>query len=353
MLNSFFETFFFLKYPLLCLFIAFTFLSLFWTKIFHALNLKTYQDIQRVHKNEVSRLGGLFIYIFIASLMWLELIQQKFILNILIAAIPFISIALKEDIFHNTTPKLRLITMVMSCLIFFYLNPINFPVIDFPYLGYLISLYPVGIIFFTFSSLVVMNGMNMIDGMNGLFGITAILQLLSISSIGFFYEDSEIIFLSMIFMAPLIIFLGFNFPFGKVFIGDTGAYFYGFVIALLTIYTFGKNNQLLSWLAILILFYPCMEILFSFIRKIAGRLSPLAPDNQHLHTLIFGVLKKKSNKTNFSNVMTTFILFPLYAIPTFLVLFLFPKISLNVLIIILSSMSIGYIYFYKKLNNSE
>ena len=353
MLNSFFDVFLFLKYPLLGLLIAFASISFFWTKIFYSLNFKTYQNIQRVHKNEVSRLGGIFIYIFMALLVWFEFIQQKIIVNILTSAIPFILISVKEDLFHDTSPRLRLIAMALSCLIFFYLNPIDFPLIDFPYLGHLISVYPVGIIFFTFSLLVVMNGMNLIDGMNGLFGLTAIFQLVSIASIGFFYGDNEVVVVSSIFLVPLIVFLCFNFPLGKVFVGDTGAYFYGFVIALLTIYTFGKHNHLLSWLAVLILFYPCFELLFSFTRKMSSGLSPLTPDNKHLHTIIFNELKNKYNRTKFSNVITTLSLFPLYSIPTTIVLFLFPQISLNIVIIALSSLAIGYIYIYIKLNNKD
>ena len=266
---------------------------------------------------------------------------------------PFIVISLKEDLFHNTSPRLRLILMIFSSLFFFYLQPIDFPVIDFPYLGDLISIYQVGIVFFTFSLLVVMNGMNLIDGMNGLFGLTAILQLLCIASIGFFYGDSQIVFLSMVFIAPLIIFLIFNFPFGRVFIGDTGAYFYGFVTAILTIYTFGKFSELLSWIAILILFYPCLELLFSFMRKIALGLSPLSPDNKHLHTIIFNRLKNKSHKTKFSNVMTTIILMPLYSLPACFILFQFPQIYFSEVIFILTSMSLGYIYIYKRLINKN
>jgi UDP-GlcNAc:undecaprenyl-phosphate/decaprenyl-phosphate GlcNAc-1-phosphate transferase len=349
MLNSFFEIVTLLKYPLLGLFIAFTFLSCYWERIFNALNLKRYQNIQRVHKNEVSRLGGLFIYIFIASIALLGFIQEKLIASIMISAIPFMLIGVKEDIFHNTSPRFRLITMVISCLIFFYLNPIDFPVIDFPYLGNLILLQPIGIVFFTFSILVVMNGMNLIDGMNGLFGLTAILQLLSLASISFFYGDSELVFLTMIFIAPLIVFLCFNFPFGKVFGGDTGAYFYGFVNAILTIYIFGKYNQLLSWLAVLILFYPSFELLFSFIRKISKDSSPLAPDNQHLHTLIFNLLRNKSNNTKLSNLMTTLILFPLTSIPVVLILYFFPEIGISTVNISLFSLSIGYIYLYQKI----
>ena len=344
MLNSFFETLTLLKYPLMGLFIALSFLIFFWEKIFHILNLKKYQNIQRVHRNEVSRLGGIFIYIFFASLVWFELIQQKVIVNIIISAIPFILIALKEDVFHNTSPRFRLISMIMSCLIFFYLNPMDFPVIDFPYLGNLISLYPIGIIFFTFSFLVVMNGMNLIDGMNGLFGLTALSQLISIAFLANFVNDFEVMSICIYLALPLIIFLLFNYPFGSLFAGDLGAYFYGFANSIVISYFFGKNDNLLTWLALIIVFYPCIELLFSFIRKkFIEHKNPFLPDAKHLHSLIF--LKAPFNGVKHKNNKVLTFLFPFVFCP---LVSLYLMNSMLLILFTLAFLIIFYIslYFY-------
>jgi len=241
--------------------------------------------------------------------------------------------------------------MLIGCLIFFYINPLDFPIIDFPYLGQVISYYPIGIIFFTFSIIVVMNGMNLIDGMNGLFCLSALTILIALSFLATYLNDYEIVKLCIVFSLPLLCFLIFNFPFGKIFIGDLGAYFYGFCLSIVTIKLFGKHNELLTWIALILLIYPSFELLFSFIRKFKSRISPLSPDNLHLHSLLNKYLFFLTQNYILSNSFTTIFLFFFWLIPPIIaisinqVLFLFLFLSFYVLF---------YFYFYnfikRKLN---
>lgn len=76
-----------------------------------------------------------------------------------------------------------------------------------------------------------MNGMNLIDGMNGLFGLTAVFQLLTLAVMSYSLEDNHVFNLSITFIIPLIVFLIFNIPCAKLFIGDSGAYLFGFLIS--------------------------------------------------------------------------------------------------------------------------
>ena len=238
--------------------------------------------------------------------------------------------------------------MVLSCLIFFNIHLFLFPVINFPILGDFISLYPVNLIFFTFSVLIIMNGMNLIDGMNGLFGSTAISQLACLSVLAYVNNDYEIMFISFTFLLPLLVFLLFNFPFGKIFIGDLGAYLYGFIIGNLTIIFFGRQPQLPSWLAVLILFYPCFELLFSYLRKIIEKKSPLMPDNQHLHTLAYKNFLKENKVGTFANFRVTFLLTIFGIIPPLIAFFLQGVFSI---IIVLFILVFTYFLLYKKLKN--
>jgi UDP-GlcNAc:undecaprenyl-phosphate/decaprenyl-phosphate GlcNAc-1-phosphate transferase len=349
MLNNFIDLFLIIKLPLLGLFSCFLILSLHWKSISNYFGLKSYEGVQRAHKYEVSRLGGFIIYLFFWVTYAFGYFEDKLFLSILISAIPFIFISLKEDLFHNTAPIIRLVLMIISCFTFFYTYPLDFPIIDIPLLGKVISFYPLTIIFFTFSTLVVMNGMNLIDGMNGLFGFTTLFQLICFYSLGLLLNDQFLIDISIIFLFPLLIFLIFNFPFGKIFIGDSGAYLYGFLLANLSIYLFGKYNSLLTWAAVLILFYPCMELLFSYIRKLRNKKSPLEADNSHLHSLIFKSLNKKFPYIK-SNFLTTLIMCFFWIIPPFLTIFIIDSYLLIFMSLIL--LSIFYIILYKYLVNS-
>jgi UDP-N-acetylmuramyl pentapeptide phosphotransferase/UDP-N-acetylglucosamine-1-phosphate transferase len=78
-----------------------------------------------------------------------------------------------------------------------------------------------------------------------------------------------------------------NFPRGVIFAGDGGAYFLGFAIATLAVLLVHRNSEVSPWFALLALWYPVWETLYSmYRRRLRGR-SPADPDGLHLHTLIY------------------------------------------------------------------
>jgi len=307
-----------IQLELVGLFTVFFVISFFWEKIFRSLSLKAYQSKQRLHQDEVPRIGGVIIYVILTIIAFVAFDSD--LLNIiLISAIPIIFIGAKEDLLHNTSPKLRLVFMIVSASLFIYLLPSNLPEIDFPVINQVLSFSILKEIFFIFSILVIINGNNLIDGVNGNMALTNIVQLFVLAILASTVNDSQTAEVCLILMLVLIIFLIFNFPFGKIFGGDAGAYFYGFSISASTIYLFGKYDQLLSWNAVLILVYPSIELLFSFIRKkIFESKSPFTPDAKHLHSIIFRNLSKRLTLTN--NSLVTICLLPLIFSP-FLVYF--------------------------------
>lgn len=315
--------------PLIYLIIFFAALIFFWEKIFDAFSLARYKNLQRVHDNEVPRLGGLFIYLSLWMILFLDPNVNSLFKNILISSIPIFLIGLKEDIFHNTSPFQRLFFITLSCLFFFFLNPIEFPKIDIPIISNLLSIRPVEIIFFVFSILIVSNGSNFIDGMNGLLPLTIISQLISILFLSSIFADKEVEKIIYLLGFPLIVFFLFNYPFGKIFIGDLGAYCYGFFVSLLVITFFGRNNDLLSWNAVLILVYPSFEVLFSVFRK----KNPFDADNLHLHTLFFKLINKKFNNRLLSNNLTTFVMSIFFMAPISIV-FIYNSVF-NLLIVLI------------------
>ena len=80
--------------------------------------------------------------------------------------------------------------------------------------------------------------------------------------------------------------------------GDTGAYILGFIYGYLLIKIYIENQIFSPFFVILLLWYPCFENLFSILRKFKLKRSPIEPDNNHLHQLIFFYLKKKYKTKN-------------------------------------------------------
>ena len=79
----------------------------------------------------------------------------------------------------------------------------------------------------------------------------------------------------------------FNFPKAKIFLGDSGSYLIGSLVALNVIYTNNLNPTISSFFYCILLFYLFFEVFFSFFRKIYQNKSPVFPDDSHLHMLIY------------------------------------------------------------------
>ena len=95
---------------------------------------------------------------------------------------------------------------------------------------------------------------------------------------------------SIFLIAQLIVllsFLLFNFPNAKIFLGDSGSYVMGSLVALNSIITNNLNPSYSSFFFCTVLFYLFFEVFFSFLRKVAQKKSPIHPDDKHLHMLIY------------------------------------------------------------------
>ena len=86
----------------------------------------------------------------------------------------------------------------------------------------------------------------------------------------------------------LLIFLLFNFPKAKIFMGDGGAYFLAALTTALNVITTNNlNAKISSFFFCILLFYIFFEVFFFIFQKIYQKKSPIKPDNQHLHMLLF------------------------------------------------------------------
>ena len=116
-----------------------------------------------------------------------------------------------------------------------------------------------------------------------------------------------------------MVFLKFNFPKAKIFLGDGGAYFLGTFIAISTIQTSIANPNISPFYFCILLFYLFFEVFFSFFRKwIKERTSPVHPDEKHLHMLLYKILLKKNNnklKSNYYVSVIINVIFLLLTIP--------------------------------------
>ena len=292
-------------------------------KFYRNLGLKTYQAVQRIHLNETPRLGGLIFILSLASFVAFsntnESIQSLKI--ILICLIPIIVIGIKEDLFHNVEPAIRLLALLFVGWLFRAQFTGPLPVLtDIPFIGKLLLLQGGISIFYILSMAAVANGMNLIDGVNGLCGAVALSILSALLFLS--YKTSDVVMLSTIFSVILILmpFLIFNYPYGKIFLGDLGAYSLGLIISMLTIILFGRHPEISPWGAVLILIYTVTEVVFSLLRRMLKGVSIYHADTAHLHLKLFHFFTPQPQYKKLANALVT---------PTLSGLWLFPLLAIT------------------------
>jgi len=175
-------------------------------KFYRNLGLKTYQAIQRIHLNETPRLGG---FIFILSLTFFVVFSNinesiQLLKIILICLIPIIFMGVKEDLFHNVDPAIRLITLLLVGWLF----RVNFTgplpnMADVPLISKLMMLQGGISFFYILSITAIANGMNLIDGVNGLCSAVALSILSTLLFLS--YKTSDVVMLSAILSVTLIL----------------------------------------------------------------------------------------------------------------------------------------------------
>ena len=274
---------------------------------------------QAFHNESISRSGGvasiisLFIFFGIYYLLFSNVLYEYIFLCTSLFIVGYL-----DDIKIRISPNIRLILMVICLTICIIFLPIDINNIDLIFLNSWLENKVFSIIFILLCFLFIINGANLIDGFNGLLTM----HLIIINSVLMFINlNNNQIEFSFFLTAQIIIlisFLLFNFPKAKMFLGDSGAYLFGSLVALNTIITNNLNQHISSFFFCILLFYLFFEVFFSFFRKIYQKKSPVLPDKEHLHMLSFIKISKvfKENKGNYLNSVFINSIFSLLVLPS-------------------------------------
>jgi UDP-N-acetylmuramyl pentapeptide phosphotransferase/UDP-N-acetylglucosamine-1-phosphate transferase len=133
----------------------------------------------------------------------------------------------------------------------------------------------------------VANSINIIDGFNGLAAGAVLIMLAAFGFISRAVGDIPLAFSCLVIAGAVLGFFLVNWPSGKIFLGDGGAYFLGFALAWIAVLLPFRNPSVSHWVSLLVCSYPVVEVLFSYMRR-ARRINhhPSHPDRLHMHHLI-------------------------------------------------------------------
>jgi UDP-GlcNAc:undecaprenyl-phosphate/decaprenyl-phosphate GlcNAc-1-phosphate transferase len=258
--------------------------------------------VQRFHTHWVPRLGGVPIYVALALWMLLVVdeIQPDFRRTLLwvLCLTPAFMVGLLEDLTQKVGSWPRLMTTMGGAALAWWLLQSQVVRLGLPPLDAYLGASPVA------SLLVTMlfvggaaHSLNIIDGYNGLASSYALVVLLAILVVAGQVQDIKLVYTAAGAIAATLGFFVLNFPGGRLFLGDSGAYLLGTVIAFLLTILVYRNPEVSPMFAAVLLVYPVWETLFSIYRKRFLRgTSPMQPDGLHLHMLLYKRLVRTNRR---------------------------------------------------------
>lgn len=263
------------------------------TKKWHgSLSMDTTDGLQKFHTNPTPRIGGIAIAIgvfvgYAVSSHGIAAAEKRAILSaILLAGMPAFIFGLLEDVTKKVSVKTRLLATMASGVLGWGITGISLTHVDVWGIDWLLGFTLVSVIFTAFAVGGVANAINIIDGFNGLTAGTALIMLAAFGFIARQVGDIPLAFTCLIIAGSVLGFFLVNWPVGKIFLGDGGAYFLGFTLAWIAVILPERNASVSPWSCLLICCYPIMEVAFSFIRKsLREGYHPSQPDGVHLHML--------------------------------------------------------------------
>ena len=277
--------------------------------------------VQAAHEKPTLRIGGLGLLIGILSSIVIVNFTKDFVIYasfLLCCAIPLILAGFSEDIGYRVHPKIRLGSIALSSLLCVSVLQISVTSVGIGLLDTALSYALVSVIFTVFAASGVTNAFNLIDGLNGLASFTAITSAVALSAIAML---SGMNYLQNFYTMIAIVTFGFfllNYPFGKLFLGDGGAYLLGHCLVWGGITLGHQVTGLSAFSILLIFFWPVADTILAIWRRM--RLSRPAdrPDRLHFHQLVMRFLEIRllgRNRRKLANPLATLIIAPLIVAP--------------------------------------
>lgn len=274
---------------------------------------------QAVHTVPTPRVGGIAIAVGILSGALLS--GNDLFGTLLWTTLPIFIIGLLEDLGPDTPPSLRLGVSALSAVLAILVLDIHIMRVDLPGVDVLMSVALVGMLFTVFASAGMTHAINLIDGLNGLSSAVVITIMVAFGLVAHHYGHSDLVVMNAVICVAFFGFMCVNFPYGRVFLGDAGAYSIGHIIAWNAIVLLNREPEVSAWGILLILLWPVLDTLFAMLRRWVTGLSISQPDKLHYHHVLMRLVLIMTHKTigkKEANPIGSFLSWPLMAVPCFM-----------------------------------
>lgn len=249
--------------------------------------------VQKFHAHPVSRLGGIAVFVgLFASLLllaWYRDAGKAPAAFLIICLLPAFGMGLVEDVTRRAGVLARLIATMLSAALGWWLFKAGLFRIAWDPVDDLLLTYPAAALIMTLLAAAgSAQALNIIDGCNGFSSFFVMAALAALAFVAAQVGDVFVLQTALLALAATAGFFVWNFPHGRIFLGDAGAYMLGFLVAQLAMILITRHPQVSPWFAMLILAYPAWETLFSMYRRARRNWRYVGqPDALHLHQLVY------------------------------------------------------------------
>ena len=244
------------------------------------------KDNRRMHKHPIPRMGGLAIFLgFLLSVLVFYQPLTGQLRGMLMGAVTIVILGIIDDIYALPAKPKFLIQIVAALMAVMAGNRIDFlsnPNIfsSEPYWELGILSIPISVLWIV----AITNAVNLIDGLDGLACGVSTISSMTLLVIALIVSVPDVAILMAALAGACIGFLPYNLNPAKIFMGDTGSTFLGFVLASVSIQGLFKFHMIISFaVPFLMLGLPIFDTCFAILRRVSKGQSPMSPDRGHIH----------------------------------------------------------------------
>lgn len=251
------------------------------------LSFDSERGVQDAHTEPTPRVGGLAVMLGLVAGYTVSPPDTQALLGPLVLAggVAFF-IGFLEDVTDRVSVRTRLLVTIATGVLAWTLTGVSIERLDVPGLDSLlgITLLSVGLTAVAVGG--VANAVNIVDGFNGLAMGSVGISLGALALLSLNQGDTALATTALVLGAAGLGFGLVNWPWGKLFLGDGGAYLLGFGLAWVAVLLVARHPDISPWACGLICSYPVLEVLFSVWRRLRRQSHPGHPDRLHLHSLV-------------------------------------------------------------------
>ena len=274
--------------------------------------------VQAAHTKPTLRFGGVACFLAILFGSFSADAGSSIASMLVVAGAPLFIVGLLEDFGIHMSPKKRMGTIAISVVFAIYIFQISINHVGVPGLDLLLSFSAIAVFFTVFAVTGVVNAFNLIDGINGLASFTAASVAISLSVIASSMGHQDLQDVLILIMLSALGFFAVNYPLGRLFLGDAGAYFLGFILVCVALILCHRQPEISAFAVLLIFFWPVADTCLAIWRRVVLSTPHDRPDRLHYHQLVMRFLEIRMlgrNSRARSNPIATLILMPLIAVP--------------------------------------